>query len=64
VTSQINFQLPAKASGRISGFVQSLSTPIPEFHTEFYMLAILIAASMVVVLRKMKSTQFGRVKPL
>jgi hypothetical protein len=64
VTSQINFQLPTKASGRISGLVQSLSTPIPEFHTEFYMLAIFIAASIVIMLKKTKSVQFGRVKPL
>ncbi len=64
VTSQVNFQLPAKASGRISGLVQSLSTPIPEFHTELYMLAIFVAASVVIMLKKTRSTRFEHCKPL
>ena len=64
VTAQINFQLPAKTSGRISGLIQSLSTPIPEFHTEIYMLVIFIAASAVIMFKKMKSAQFEHCRPL
>ncbi len=64
VTSQINFALSTKASGRISGLVQSLSTAIPEFHTELYMLAIFVAASIFVTIKKMKGLQLGRFRRL
>ena len=63
VVTTVNLQLTARASGRISGFVQSFSTPIPEFPAEF-MLVALIAVSAVVLLRKMKSLPFSRSKPI
>ena len=60
----VNLQMPAKASGRISGFVQSLSAPIPEFPTGFYMFVAFVAVSTFVMLRKIKGTQFSRPKPI
>jgi len=57
VTSDINFQLQAAPSGRISGIVQTAGTAIPEFHSELYMLAILITASTIIALGKLRSTK-------
>ncbi len=65
VTSNINFALQAAVSGRISGLVQTLGTPIPEFHTELMMVVVLSAASIaVLVLRKLKTSQLKPSMPL
>ncbi len=63
VTSNVNFQLPAIASGRISGIVQTTGTPIPEFHTELYMLAIFIVASAAITIKKLRNAQLKPGKP-
>ena len=52
VTSNINFQLQQIPSGRISGFVQSLVAPIPEFHSEFIMIVIFAAASIATIIAR------------
>jgi hypothetical protein len=64
VTPDINFQLQAIASGRISGLVQTTGTPIPEFHTELTMLAIFAAASIVIMIQKLKDPKLKPAKPL
>jgi hypothetical protein len=63
-TSNVNFQMAATPSGRISGLVQTTGTPIPEFHTEFYMLAIFCAASIIIVLNRLRTAHVEPTKPL
>ncbi len=60
----VNLQLTPKASGRISGLVQSLSAPIPEFPTGIYMFVVFVAVSMFAIIRKTKSKQFSGPKPI
>lgn len=64
VTSNINFQLQAILSGRISGLVQTLGTPIPEFHTELFMIVIFAAASVAIMIKKLKTPQIKPATPL
>jgi 5-hydroxyisourate hydrolase-like protein (transthyretin family) len=63
-TPNIDFQLVAIPSGRISGFVQATGTPIPEFQNEFYVLAIFCAASIIIVLTKLRTTHVEPSTPL
>ncbi len=65
VTSNVNFQLQAAPSGRISGRVQTTGTPIiPEFQTELIMLAIFGAASVIIMLKRLRSLNVKPNKPL
>jgi hypothetical protein len=58
VTPNVNLPLQTVVSGRISGIVQAAGTPvIPEFSTEFYMLAIFIIASAALTFKKLRSAQ-------
>ena len=52
VTSNINFQLQLLPSGRISGTVQALAAPIPEFHNELIMLLVFASTTAAIVARK------------
>lgn len=64
VTANINFQLQAIVSGRISGLVQSLSEPIPEFHYEPLMVVIFAAASFAIMIKKMRTPKLKTATPL
>lgn len=65
VTPNINFQLQAMVSGRISGRVQTTGTPIiPEFHSELVMLAIFAAASTIIMIKRLRSGHVDATKPL
>ncbi|HLN45955.1 MAG TPA: carboxypeptidase-like regulatory domain-containing protein [Candidatus Sulfotelmatobacter sp.] len=65
VTSNINFQLQAAPSGKISGRVQTTGTPIiPEFHTELIMLTIFGAASLIITLKRLRNLNIKANKPL
>jgi hypothetical protein len=55
VTSNVDLQLQAIVSGRISGRVQTLGTPIPEFQTGFITMAIFAAASIAIIGMKLKT---------
>jgi hypothetical protein len=43
--------------------VQTTGTPIPEFHTELYMLAIFIVASAAITIKKLRNAQLKPGKP-
>jgi large repetitive protein len=64
VTSGINFQLTPRASGIISGLVQTQGTPIPEYNNEAYMLAIIAGALMIGTIAKLKSPILKLFKPI
>ncbi len=65
VTSNVNFQLQAAPTGRISGRVQTTGTPlIPEFNSELIMLAILGTASLIIMLKRIRSLNTKPTKPL
>jgi hypothetical protein len=64
VTSGINFQLTPRASGRISGLVQTQGTPIPEYYNEGYMIAILASAMIAVTVAKLKTPKLKSSKPI
>ena len=58
VTPNINFQLQSLPSGRISGTVQALATPIPEFLNELIMLLVFASTTAATVARK-KTLKFS-----
>lgn len=60
VTANINFQLQPSPSGRISGSVQALAAPIPEFHQELALVLICVCATMTVVTMKKARTRRDR----
>jgi len=64
VTANINFQMQAIVSGRISGRVQTLSTPIPEFSYEPLMVGIFAAVSFAVMIKKLKTPKLKPTTPL
>ncbi|HEX9262638.1 MAG TPA: carboxypeptidase-like regulatory domain-containing protein, partial [Candidatus Bathyarchaeia archaeon] len=55
ITPNINFQLKDVPSGRISGLVQSIATPIPELHGELYPILFFVCASIVLLAKKVKT---------
>jgi hypothetical protein len=55
VTADVNFQLAAIASGRISGIVTASSAPIPEYSAPGYAVAIFAATVAVVVFAKTRN---------
>ena len=64
VTSNINFQMLTPVPGRISGHVQTLITPIPEFNTASLMIVIFTAASIVLLIKKLKTPRLKPSRPL
>jgi hypothetical protein len=59
VTPNIDFQLQAMVSGRISGRVITMGNPIPEFNSGLVMAAIFAVASVVIMLKKFAVPKFS-----
>ena len=64
VTSNVNFQLQALVSGRISGQVQSAGAAIPEFPTDLVMFGVFAVASIAIIVVKMRSPKLRSPKSL
>ena len=64
VTSNIDFQLQAKISGRISGRVQTSGNVIPEFNTTSMIVVIFAASSIAIMIKKLKTTRLKPATPL
>ena len=64
VTSNVNFQLQTKASGRISGRVQTSGNVIPEFTTTSMIVVIFAVASIAIMIKKLKTTRLKSAAPL
>jgi hypothetical protein len=62
VTSNVNFQLPTKPSGTISGKVETNSNPIPEFSQPIFIF-LLVASCIAVATGKLFSAKRRRTEP-
>lgn len=64
VTPNINFQLVAIVSGRISGRIQTLVTPIPEFNAASLMVVLFTAAAIAILVKKLATPKLKPARPL
>jgi hypothetical protein len=64
VTADIDFQLDAIPSGRISGHILTEGTPIPDFPSSWYMLGIFVIAAAVLAAVKIRKPKLKPSQPL
>ena len=64
VTADVDFQLDAIPSGRISGHILTEGTPIPDFPSSWYMLGIFALAAAVLVAVKIRRPKLKPSQPL
>ena len=64
VTANVNFQLAAKVSGRISGQILTDSTPIPEMPGALTLVGILTVSAIAIIVGKMRPLKLRSSKPI